>query len=82
MPNLAKISRRKSGDIGTGFKSSKVADQQPNPSTVKHPKEIQATSTVVDAKLLDSVALEICFLWTYGRRLNVVSKEMGVAWRG
>jgi predicted nucleic acid-binding protein len=35
-----------------------------------------------DAKILASVVIGNCFLWTYDRRLDAVAEEMGVAWRG
>jgi predicted nucleic acid-binding protein len=35
-----------------------------------------------DAKILASVVIGNCFLWTCDRRLDAVAEEMGVAWRG
>jgi len=35
-----------------------------------------------DAKILASVVIEGCWLWTNDRRLEEIAGEMGVAWRG
>jgi hypothetical protein len=35
-----------------------------------------------DAKILASVVIGGCLLWTRDRRLDEIAKEVGVAWRG
>lgn len=35
-----------------------------------------------DAKILASVVIGSCLLWTKDRRLDEIAEEMGVAWRG